>query len=304
MAASLKNTMSGTDVQAGDEALAGESLPPEAQALAALLQGISSAPTPEETAAGQAQAQAAFAPLMAQLQKQGEADQAPAQTSPFGSFLVNLASNIAGSVNPAFAKPGQEALENQRQEGIKFTGRAEERTSQGLKLAASMTEAALKAAQDAGDDRAATQKALALARLNDTLARRRQSEGIQERGKVQKDVANTNSQNRVRVTLQLRRDLDKKIDNLKLPADVALRLRAKKDFWTSWLSSETRVDPYTGEAPMDPNDAREQASQGFDDDLNAELAKIGKAPADSTETPKGNDLFKNVKNRLDKNKKK
>lgn len=273
-AADLKNTLNGMDVVAGDEELA--NLPPEAQAIIQALGQISSAPTPEETAAAQAQAASAFGPLMP-----GPAAQQPLppQASDLGSFLTLLASNIAGTVNPEFGKAGPAALADQRRQRdamMELNASTEkERSEQALKISIAMTEAALKQAQNAGDDRAAAQKATQLARLNDILGRRATTQRIAEQGEQNRLTGASLVQQRSAAQLKLKQDIKKALDESGLPEAAKVRLRANEGFLGTALSRATQVDPMTGQAPFSIDVALKAAQEQFDGLLQEELQKAG-----------------------------
>jgi hypothetical protein len=184
--ASLKGTMSGTEVVGPNPPTDPYAdMPPEVRAAAQKLLSISSAPTQADVDAAHQLAAAAYAPVMQQIQNQpAPSPQTVDQADPLHTFAALLAANLAGSVNPAAATPTYNKLASQREEaqGVAKENRTAQRdflknqSEQSLQVASQITSDALKQAADAGDDKAATQKALQLARINDALERRRNAE--------------------------------------------------------------------------------------------------------------------------------
>lgn len=182
MPRNLQGTMSGGGLSA-DFNTAGLDLPPEVLEAARQLLAISSAPTPGEQGAAKTATESAFAPVQQQLASQ----QAPADipmpevAGPLGSFLGLLSANLAGQIDPALARPTYNALEDQRNNAREIgefnrKQKAEfdqQHSTKELDLAMSMTAQSLKMAQDAGDDRAATQKALQLEKIKAALEKQR-----------------------------------------------------------------------------------------------------------------------------------
>lgn len=178
--------MSGMNAKNGFDTT-GSELPPEALAAIQALSQIQSAPTAGDETQGAANAQSAFAPLLAQLQGQ-QFSPSPAPEGPgnLNTFLGVLAANLANAANPEqqFGKPALDELSSlhAEQADVAKMNRTEKfafqkrQADDGLQLAHDMTIEGLKQAQAAGDDKAAAQKAVQLARLNDSLERRRNAE--------------------------------------------------------------------------------------------------------------------------------
>lgn len=191
----LQGTMSGNGLST-DFNSAGMELPPEVLEAARQLLAISSAPTPGEQASAQSATQSAFGPLQQQLaSQQAPADAAmPEQAGPLGSFLGMLSANLAGQVNPALARPTYDILEEQRNEARKIGEFNREQhaafnrdhSTKELELAMTMTEQSLKMAQNAGDDRATTQKALQTEKIRDALAARRDK--IEQQAQMDREI--------------------------------------------------------------------------------------------------------------------
>lgn len=318
----IANTLSGQDVVAGDEALM-QGLPPEALEAARALLQISSAPTPEGLAQAQGLTAQAFGPAIQQLQNQpAPAPLAvPDTTTPLGQFLSLLAANIAGTVRPEFAQPTLSELERQheeRQQAQRFNlaqtqAFRQTQATRGLDLAAKMSAEALDAAKEAGDDKAALEKALQLAKINDALISQRQREGIGQRGtERRKDIAargaetRTNillrSQERVKAGVELKRQIRDLLADSDLPPAAKLRLNKH----AALLNTALR------KSEDEPTEALTKAQQEFDRLYNEEVAAsrrlhgavsrvpAGPGPTGTSAVPDTGSFFGNVKARLNR----
>lgn len=284
--ADLQNTLSGQSVQSGfDELMQG--LPPEALEAARKLLSVSSAPTPDEQAAAQSQVESAYAPLLAQLQNEAPPSPAevPQEASPFNQFAAMLAANLAGNVNPRFMAPTYDELANQKQAAAQTEAAntlasekfKTEHTRKALELAADMTKASISQAQKAGDDRAATQKAIQLAKINSELTKQRRLEEIGATGKEQRETAQLRIREGAKAAIKLKTTIKQTIDGLDLSTAGKMRLRANTEFLSDFVRNASRPDPMTGEAEMTVSDALSQAQTKFDDLVQDQLAKEGKS---------------------------
>lgn len=291
MADELQNTLAGQNVTSGFDALL-QDLPPEAQAAARQLLQISSAPTEEEKQAAQAQTAAAYAPVLQAFgAQQAPAPLAePAQSSPLQQFLTLLASNVASTVHPSLGEPGFQALEQEKKETQRVrevnqfaqekfrTGHAE----RGLELAAQMAKDSLAAAAAAGDDRAAAQKALQLARVQDALARRKQGEGIAATGEQRRQTVLLENREALKRAVAFKKAVTQQLETLKLSPAGLMRLRANANFLSDYITNASKKDPMTGVAEMTVQDAIDVAQQKFDTVMQDQLQKEGLAPKDTT----------------------
>lgn len=186
MANGIQNTLSGQNVESGFDQLFAD-LPPEALEAVRSLLSIESGPaSAEQVQAAQPGVDAAFAELQALIQgQQAPADvPVPEEASPNEATLAHLAANLASFVSPELAEPARTTLAQRRTDRLKAeeTNRTQresfrkQQTEQALNVAAQMASESLKAAIEANDDKAVTDKALQMLRIQDALERRRQKE--------------------------------------------------------------------------------------------------------------------------------
>lgn len=289
MADSLQGTLQGGDVQSGFDAIL-QDLPPEAIEAARKLMQVSSAPTADETQAAQQRVQAAYAPALAQLQAQQAPtpQDVPNAPSPLQQFAALLSANVAGSVNPQFAKPTLEAFDTAQNAPARIE--AANRLAQesfnkshveaALKLAADMSKDEIAQAAHAGDSRAASEKALQLARVNDALQRRASNEKIGHQGEQTRQNIAARQAAAVRTRIQIKNFLDSQIEGFKdiSPAD-RLRLKSQASFILESMKEATRVDQMSGESAMTPTEAFGEAQKRWAAAVDEVLHKGNTPPA-------------------------
>ena len=287
MADSLQGTLSGDQLLFPD-------LPPEAMSAVQALLSTNSQPTDAETAAGNARAAAAYAPLLAQLKNESAPTPEPVpQASNLGTFLGLLAGNLAGSVNPNFAEPAMKTFEQQRAEAanIRSENRSEQRkfesdhSDRALVIAQQMTQDALKNASDAGDDRAAAQKALQLARINDSLDTRRQKALKEAQGEQTRQNIVLRNQERVKANVELKRQLMDLTDQSGLTPAGKLRVRAAMNLATAYFNHATQLNPNTGEREIDLGTATKTAQDMVQQAIDRESGGNTTPPAAAAPTP-------------------
>ena len=279
----MAQTLKGGNVATGQA----DATPLTGDALAAATQllNISGAPTQGDIASGQDLVAQIFGPLMAQI----NSAQAPTPTpvpsvaSPVAQFLASFGANVADTVRPGLGEATRAELERQ-QEAQRTTALnnlqqndafRREQTGRALATASQAAQAALSAALDSGDDRAATEKALAIARLNSALEKERQIAVERERAGQERRTITHQQQANIG-TETFKQELKRTIEGLQLSEPGKTRLNGELELLARFVSGAVRVDPTTGQPGMDPASALEYARTAFSRSIDEQLMREGK----------------------------